>query len=86
MCSPEQYAQNLEVIRGHARDAGRNEVPFETAAFLFSVQDDVYEKALDRAAGMLQTIYNRPFRDAAKKYCLLGRPSDWLEQMQAFGG
>jgi len=84
MCSPEQYAQNLDVIRGHARDAGRNEVPFETAAFLFSVQDDVYEKALDRAAGMLQTIYNRPFRDAAKKYCLLGRPSDWLEQMQAF--
>lgn len=84
MCSPEQYAQNLDVIRGHARDAGRSDVPFETAAFLFSVQDDVYEKALDRAAGMLQMIYNRPFRDAAKKYCLLGRPADWLEQMQAF--
>jgi alkanesulfonate monooxygenase SsuD/methylene tetrahydromethanopterin reductase-like flavin-dependent oxidoreductase (luciferase family) len=29
-------------------------------------------------------IYNRPFRDAAKKYCLLGRPADCLEQLQAF--
>ena len=84
MCSPEQYADNLENIRQHAKQAGRKEVPFETAAFLFSVQDDVYEQALDRAAGMLQMIYNRPFRDAAKKYCLLGRPEDWLEQMQAF--
>ena len=39
---------------------------------------------LDRAAGLLQTIYNRPFRDAAKKYCLLGRPEDCLEQLQTF--
>ncbi|MGI9591945.1 MAG: LLM class flavin-dependent oxidoreductase [Myxococcota bacterium] len=82
MCSPEQYAANLDTIRRHA--AGRGEVPFETAAFLFSVLDDEYEAALDRAAGMLQTIYNRPFRDAAQKYCLLGRAEDWLEQMQAF--
>ena len=84
MCSPEQYAENLDAIRRHAVEAGRGAVPFETAAFLFSVQDDLYETALDRAAGMLQTIYNRPFRDAAKKYSLLGRPADWLEQMQAF--
>lgn len=84
MCSPEQYAENMDAIRRHASAAGRRDVPFETAAFLFSVQDDVYESALDRAAGMLQTIYNRPFKEAAKKYCLLGRPEDWLEQMQAF--
>ncbi len=83
MCSPEQYATNLDLIRGHA--AGRGpDVPFETAAFLFSVLDDEYEAALDRAAALLQRIYNRPFRDAAAKYCLLGRAEDWLEQMQAF--
>ena len=46
--------------------------------------DDDYDKALDRAASTLQMIYNRPFRDAARKYCLLGRPADFLEQMQAF--
>ncbi len=33
---------------------------------------------------MLEMIYNRPFRDAAKKYCLLGKPENILEQMQAF--
>ena len=84
MCSPQQYAANMGLIREHAESAGRVGAPFEPTAFLFCVLDDVYEKALDRAAALLQMIYNRPFRDAAEKYCLLGRPEDWLEQMQAF--
>jgi alkanesulfonate monooxygenase SsuD/methylene tetrahydromethanopterin reductase-like flavin-dependent oxidoreductase (luciferase family) len=28
--------------------------------------------------------YNRPFREAAAKYCLLGRPENILEQIQSF--
>ena len=84
MCSPDQYRGNLEEMARHARAAGRRDVDFETAAFLFTVLDDDYDKALERAASSLQTIYNRPFRDAARKYCLLGRPADFLEQMQAF--
>lgn len=84
MCSADQYAENLQTIAGHAVDAGRNETPFETVAFLFTVLDDDYEKALDRAATLLERIYRVPFRKAAKKYCLLGRPEDCLEQMQNF--
>jgi probable F420-dependent oxidoreductase len=84
MCAAETYAQNLGAIRRHAEEAGRGDVPFETAAFLFTILDDDYERALDGAANLLQMIYNRPFRDAAKKYCLLGRPADCLEQLQAF--
>ena len=84
MCAAETYRANLDVMRRHASDAGRRDVPFTTAAFLFTILDDDYEAALDRAAGMLQMIYNRPFRDAAKKYCLLGRQADCLEQLQAF--
>lgn len=84
MCSPEHFAANLEQIREHAREAGRNAVPFEPMSFLFTVFDDRYETALDRAATMLERIYRVPFRDAAPKYCLLGRPEDCLEQMQRF--
>lgn len=84
MCSAEQYAANLRVIEGHAKAAGRAGVGFETAAFLFTLLDEKYEKALDRAAALLGTIYNRPFRDAASKYCLLGRAEDCLEQMEGF--
>lgn len=84
MCSAEMYRDNLETIRRHAAAAGRGDVRFLTAAFLFTILDDDYDAALDRAAGMLQAIYNRPFRDAAKKYCLLGRSEDCLEQLQAF--
>jgi probable F420-dependent oxidoreductase len=84
MCSAEQYAANLQEIAAHAVKAGREPRAFETASFLFTVLDDSYEAALDRAAKLLEMIYNRPFRDAARKYCLLGRPEDWLEQMQDF--
>lgn len=84
MCSTEQYAANMQEIAAQAVKAGREPRPFETASFLFTVLDASYEAALDRAATLLEMIYNRPFRDAASKYCLLGRPEDWLEQMQAF--
>jgi alkanesulfonate monooxygenase SsuD/methylene tetrahydromethanopterin reductase-like flavin-dependent oxidoreductase (luciferase family) len=84
MCSTEMYRENLEAIRDHADSAARGDVEFETSAFVFTILDDDYDAALDRAAQALGTIYNRPFRDAAKKYCLLGRPEDCLEQMRAF--
>lgn len=84
MCSAGMYAENLDAIRGHAREAGRNEVPFRTDAFLFTILDDDYDAALSRAASLLQMIYNRPFEDAARKYCLLGRPEDCLEQLASF--
>ncbi len=84
MCSAEQFHENMRSIEAHAREAGREQDPFETASFLFTVLDEDYEKALDRAAGLLQMIYNRPFRDAAQKYCLLGKPEDCLEQLQKF--
>jgi len=84
MCATDQYARNMESIRDHATEAGRSDHPFEPMSFLFTVFDDNYEAALDRAAALLQRIYNVPFREAAAKYCLLGRPEDCLEQMQRF--
>jgi probable F420-dependent oxidoreductase len=84
MCSAPQYAENLGEIARHAEAAGRAPLGFETAAFLFTVLDDDRGQALDRAAKLLGTIYARPFREAADKYCLLGRPEDMLERMQAF--
>ncbi len=84
MCSPDMYREHLDLISVYAREAGRSGTPFETAAFLFTALDDSYEAALDRAGQLLGRIYNRPFRDAASRYCLLGRPDDCLEQIQAF--
>jgi probable F420-dependent oxidoreductase len=84
MCSPETYGTNLDVIRRHAAEAGRRDAAFHTAAFLFTILDDDRTAALDRAAQMLGMIYNRPFRDAAEKYCLLGTAEDCLTQIQAF--
>ncbi|MBM4269212.1 MAG: LLM class flavin-dependent oxidoreductase [Deltaproteobacteria bacterium] len=84
MCSPEMYRENLEAIRRHAERAGRRDVPFQTIAFLFTRLGDDYEECLKSAAGTLQRVYNRPFEEAARKYCLLGRTDDCLEQMRAF--
>jgi len=84
MTAAATYRANLESMARHAEGAGRRIERFGTAAFLFTVLDDPYERALDRAAQMLSRVYNRPFRDAAAKYCLLGRPEDCLEQMRGF--
>jgi alkanesulfonate monooxygenase SsuD/methylene tetrahydromethanopterin reductase-like flavin-dependent oxidoreductase (luciferase family) len=84
MCDVATYRANLTAIAGHARSAGRDGLPFQTVAFLFTVLDDNYEAAHDRAAKLLGMIYNRDFRDAAAKYCLLGKPEDCLDQMRQF--
>jgi len=84
MCDVETYRSNLELIGGHADEAGRAGLPFQTAALLFTVLDDSYEAAHKRAAQMLGTIYNTDFTEASKRYCLLGKPEDCLEQMRAF--
>jgi probable F420-dependent oxidoreductase len=87
MCAPETYRANLETIAGHAQRAGRSLAVFGSAAFLFTALDDDYERALERASTLLAGIYARPveqFREAAPRYCLLGRPEDCLEQMRRF--
>jgi probable F420-dependent oxidoreductase len=84
MCDVATYRSNLATIAGHARDAGRAGLPFHTAALLFTVLDDSYEAAHDRASKLLGMIYNTDFREASKRYCLLGKPEDCLEQMREF--
>jgi probable F420-dependent oxidoreductase len=84
MCSPEHFARNMQTIAEHAVAAGREGVPFESVCFIFTVMDDDYERAADKAGSMLSSIYNIDMRAAARRYCLLGRPEDILEQMQAF--
>ena len=84
MCDVGTYSSNLAQIGVHAAKAGRTGKPFQTAALLFTVLDDSYEAAHKRAAKMLGTIYNTDFTEASKRYCLLGKPEDCLEQMRQF--
>ncbi|MBW2500801.1 MAG: LLM class flavin-dependent oxidoreductase [Deltaproteobacteria bacterium] len=84
MCDVETYRSNLASIARHAKEAGRAGLPFQTAALLFTVLDDSYEAAHERASQLLGTIYNTDFREASKRYCLLGKPEDCLDQMRRF--
>lgn len=84
MCDAPTYAANLRAIAGHAREAGRAGRPFHTAALLFTVLDDSYEAAHERAAKLLGMIYATDFREASKRYCLLGKPEDCLDQLRSF--
>jgi len=84
MTSPERYRANLASIASHAAAAGRPGRPFGTGALLFTALDDSYDAALDRAATLLGRLYARPFREAAAKYCLLGRPEECLAQIRRF--
>jgi len=84
MTSVERYRSNLAEVFRHAEASDRGDRPFATAALLFTVLDASHERAAERAAEVLGRIYARDFREAARKYCLLGRPEDCLEQMRAY--
>lgn len=84
MCAAETYASNLATIAASAREAGRAPGAFGSAAFLFTFLEARFEDAHEKAAKLLGMIYARDFRDAAKKYCLLGPPEACLEQMRRF--
>jgi len=84
MASPEMYSDQLSRIRQHAAQSARPSRRFTTAALLFTALADDYEQALDRAASGLERIYRVPFREAAARYCLLGRPEDCLERLRQF--
>ncbi|MHA7837490.1 MAG: LLM class flavin-dependent oxidoreductase [bacterium] len=84
MCDVATYRSNMATIAGHARDAGRAGLPFQSAALLFTVFDESYEAAHERASKLLGMIYATDFREASKRYCLLGKPEDCLDQLRAF--
>lgn len=84
MCAAEKYRENLALIEATAREAGRSAVPFTAAAFLFTFLEDRFEAAHEKASALLGMVYARDFREASKKYCLLGRPEDCLDQLRAF--
>jgi probable F420-dependent oxidoreductase len=84
MCTPAQFSGNLQLIDNEAGRFGRKSLDFDTTAYLFTYPGATFESALDRATAELERIYQRPFRDAARRYTLLGRPEDMLEQMQGF--
>ena len=84
MTDADRYRENLALIANAAREAGRSDVAFTPACFLFTFLEDRFEDAEKKAAALLGTIYRRDFSEAAKRYCLLGRPEDCLEQLGAF--
>jgi probable F420-dependent oxidoreductase len=84
MTDADRYRENLALITGAAHDAGRRDVAFTPACFLFTFLEDRFEDAEKKAAALLGMIYRRDFSEAAKRYCLLGRPEDCLEQLHAF--
>lgn len=84
MTSPARFAANLRSIEEQRRNAGRGSEPFGTGAFLFTVIDDSYDAAHQLASQSLGRVYNQPFEQAARKYCLLGPPDACVEQLRRF--
>ena len=80
--TPDMYRSSLAGIRKAA--AGSPDRPFGTGHLLFATVADTYESALDKATETLSVRYAMDFRQAAKKYCALGRPQDVAERLLEF--
>jgi len=82
--TPEMFRSALEEIEQAADAARRSLDSFGTGHLLFARIDSSYEEALDAAAQSLSVRYAMDFREAAKKYCALGRPEDMAARLREF--
>jgi len=82
--TPQMFASALEEIAAAAAESGRQLDRYGTGHLLFARLDDTYEKALDAATETLSVRYAMDFREAAKRYCALGRPEDVAGRLQEF--
>ena len=82
--TPKRVADGLDFIAREAASAGRKFENFGTAIHLFMTLGSSYEAALDVAADHLSKRYAMDFREPAKRYAAVGRPSDVAARIDEF--
>jgi probable F420-dependent oxidoreductase len=82
--TPKRVADGLDFIAREADAAGRKFNHFGTAIHLFATLGPSYEAALDVAANFLSKRYAMDFREPAKRYAAVGRPSDVAARIDEF--
>ncbi|MGA7871888.1 MAG: LLM class flavin-dependent oxidoreductase, partial [Candidatus Binatus sp.] len=82
--TPKRVGEGLEFIAREAAKAGRKFEHFGTALHLFVTLGPSYEEALDVAATHLSKRYAMDFREPAKRYAAVGRPSDVAARIDEF--
>ncbi|MDO9461358.1 MAG: LLM class flavin-dependent oxidoreductase [Alphaproteobacteria bacterium] len=82
--TPEMYRDGLQQISVAAKESKRDLKKFGSSHLVFMRIDDTYERALDLAAAHLTRRYAMDFRPAAKKYAVLGTPSDCAKRIADF--
>jgi alkanesulfonate monooxygenase SsuD/methylene tetrahydromethanopterin reductase-like flavin-dependent oxidoreductase (luciferase family) len=82
--TPKRVADGLEFIAREADKAKREIERFGTSIHLFTTLGPSYEKALDVSAEHLSKRYAMDFREPAKKYAAIGKPSDVAARIDEF--
>jgi alkanesulfonate monooxygenase SsuD/methylene tetrahydromethanopterin reductase-like flavin-dependent oxidoreductase (luciferase family) len=82
--TPKRVSDGLNFIANEAQKAGRRIEHFGTALHLFATLGSSYEKALDVSAEHLSKRYAMDFREPAKRYAAVGRPSDVAQKIGEF--
>jgi alkanesulfonate monooxygenase SsuD/methylene tetrahydromethanopterin reductase-like flavin-dependent oxidoreductase (luciferase family) len=82
--TPKRVADGLGFIAREADAARRKIDRFGTAIHLFATLGPSYEAALDVAANFLSKRYAMDFREPAKRYAAVGKPSDVASRIDEF--
>lgn len=82
--TPDMYADALVQIEAAADEAKRDLDNYGTGHLLFMRIDNSYEKAWDAATEHLSMRYAMDFREAAQKYCAMGKPADVAERVAKY--
>jgi len=82
--TPKRVAEGLDFIAREAEKAGRKLERFGTALHLFVTIGPSYEDALGVAAEHLSKRYAMDFREPARRYAAVGKPTDVAARIDEF--
>jgi alkanesulfonate monooxygenase SsuD/methylene tetrahydromethanopterin reductase-like flavin-dependent oxidoreductase (luciferase family) len=82
--TPGRYAEGLEFIALEMERARRRVASFGTSIHLFCTLGPSFEQAWDVATEHLSKRYSMDFREPARRYSALGRPSDAAEKIAEY--
>jgi alkanesulfonate monooxygenase SsuD/methylene tetrahydromethanopterin reductase-like flavin-dependent oxidoreductase (luciferase family) len=82
--TPDRIRSAFETIQREAEAADRALDDFQLAHLFFVNVKPTYEAALDQSAAILTDRYQMDFREASRKYNILGPPADCAEALRRY--
>lgn len=83
LCTPEQLGRGLDVVKGHAVDAGRRPDAVRGAVYAWASVEDDADTARRTILDTMQRVYAQDF-SGLERYLVFGTPDDCVDRLRQY--